>query len=265
MPTKTFGTAFGTVLLAALFFVAPAKAQIYGVFDMGALTNTLSQDALTQSEQARADGDTTPNNSELDQSEAEAADAGTANASEAPDGQRLEAPAIETLSFSPSLQQRRDNLEQFVERRRAIDPVAAEELAVVLTQGDVIEALSPELAAYGLRTDNLADAYAVWWITAWQIWAGDTSDFSVAQADGAKHQAAIAILSTPAITNATDTQKQRWAEEFLVEAMIFSAALEQMKTEPSQPALQAHMTQLAQSMGMDFTTMTLTDNGFALR
>ncbi|QAY77242.1 hypothetical protein [Sphingosinicella sp. BN140058] len=44
-----------TALLAAFLLTGATPAAAQGVFDMGQLTGTLSQDAVTQSEEARAD------------------------------------------------------------------------------------------------------------------------------------------------------------------------------------------------------------------
>jgi hypothetical protein len=71
------------------------------------------------------------------------------------------------LDFTPSMQRRRANYASFVERSRRADPASAGNLAETL-RTDPITMMTPELAKFGLRVNNVADAYAVYWVEAWQ-------------------------------------------------------------------------------------------------
>lgn len=187
-------------------------------------------------------------------------------------GSRIDLSAVEDspyasshamLSFTPSIERRRANLRQFVAKTRAADPAGAARLETLFAQGDIVEIIGQGLAPYGLRIDNLADAYAMWWVNAWQAWAGDTSDTTRAQAAAVRAQAAAAMLRTDALATASDAQKQEFAEALLVQAALVGASTEQLETDPSLKApLRAAMTSASKVMGVDFSRMILTKSGF---
>jgi len=67
----------------------------------------------------------------------------------------------------PSLDRRRANFARFIAKAHAQDPQGAASLEKELGASDLIARAEPELAQYGLRIDNVADAYAIWWLNAW--------------------------------------------------------------------------------------------------
>lgn len=68
---------------------------------------------------------------------------------------------LSRLSFIPSRSRRQANYSRFVEQGRRADPAGAAALAETLKH-DPIAMMEPGLATYGLRTDSVADAYAVY-------------------------------------------------------------------------------------------------------
>ena len=167
------------------------------------------------------------------------------------------------LRYAPSTARRRSNLNGMIANMRRADPAGAAELQRIFATEDFIELAGRGLAPYGLRTDNVADAYAAWWVNAWLAWAGDASDTRPAQARAVSDQAGRALLATPAFVNATDAEKQALAESLIVQAALIGGATERLKTDPSQKAqLRAAMTQAGRSMGLDFSAMRLTPTGF---
>ncbi len=171
--------------------------------------------------------------------------------------------ALAILVYRPSLVARKKNLAQFVEKTRAIDSAGAAQLQQMFAQGDMIEQIGKGLAPYGLRTDNVADAYAAWWVNAWQAWAGVTDNGTREQAQAVKQQAARALSATPVFASATDPQKQEMAEALLIQAAMIGAVAEQLKTNPAvKPQIKSAMTHAAKAMGLDFSKMKLTGAGF---
>jgi len=174
-------------------------------------------------------------------------------------------PEIDAASFRyrPDMARRRANLARFVERSRAADPRGADDLAALFAQGDFIERMRPELAKYGLAVDNLADAYTVWWIAAWQASRGRSDDVSATTAAAVRRQVVQSLASTPAFGSAGDAAKQEMAEALLVQGMLLAAALEQAKGDREQmAALSRAATQGARGMGIDLSAMSLTGKGF---
>jgi hypothetical protein len=166
------------------------------------------------------------------------------------------------LDFTPSMQRRQANYASFVERSRKVDPAGAAGLATNLKL-DPIAMAEPELAKVGLRVDNVADAYAVYWVEAWQAVHGVSGASSRPTAQAVRDQAARAIGATPAFASATAAQKQEFAESYLVQAVLVGAAKEQAGDDPAKLAqVSAAVEEGARAAGLDLRAMTLTDEGF---
>lgn len=180
---------------------------------------------------------------------------------------RVEKPADATaparFGYTPSPTRRRANIARFVSKLRSDDPKGAAALEQLTASADIIGAIGGELDRYGLRVDDVADAYAAWWVAAWQGWAGDTGDPTRAHLSAAREQAARALSATPGNASADEATRQELAESLLVQAALISATTEQIKTDPAiRPQLRQAMTQAGRRMGLDFSTMRLTDSGF---
>jgi hypothetical protein len=175
------------------------------------------------------------------------------------------APAAEAAGFryTPSLERRRANLAAFVDRSRATDPQGADNLAKVFASIDVIEQMRAPLAAVGLRIDDVADAYAVYWINAWQASRGVDDDVSRATAQAVRGQAARAMAATGQLRGAGDAAKQEMAEALLIQAALIADALKQSQDNPElSRQVAAAVSQGARGMSIDLASMTLTEAGF---
>jgi hypothetical protein len=51
-------------------------------------------------------------------------------------------------------------------------------MEALFASSDIIGAIGQAMATIGLKTNNVADAYAVYWVAAWQASRGDMSDAS---------------------------------------------------------------------------------------
>lgn len=168
----------------------------------------------------------------------------------------------EQLRFTPSMQRRRANYAGFVERSRRVDPAGADGLAANFKL-DPIALMQPQLAQVGLRTDNVADAYAAYWIEAWEAVHGVTGQTSREKAGAVKRQSAAAILATPAFATATSAQKQELAEAMLVQAMLVATAREQANGDEAKLVEIGRAAEKgACASGFDLRSVTLTEEGF---
>ncbi len=165
--------------------------------------------------------------------------------------------------YSASQSRRRANIETFIKKSSTVDPKGAAQMAQLFASTDVIVALGRDLQPYGLRTDNVADAYAVYWVQSWQAANGDTNDPSRATMQAVKRQSANALASTPEFSTANDATKQEMAEAMMVQAMLISASVDTYKDDPAMMRkLGAAVRKGAKASGLDLDTMTLTDEGF---
>lgn len=180
-------------------------------------------------------------------------------------GSAPEAPAAgaTSLRFVPSKARRQQNLAAFVEKTRSVDPENADGLARLFASGDVIEKVGPMIRPLGLRIDDLADTYALWWVSAWNATQGINPSPSRDTALAVRAQASRALAATPGIVAASDAAKQEFAEALLVQTMFIDAAVEHNKNSPAQlRQLSKAVQQGANRMGLDLTAMRLTEGGF---
>jgi hypothetical protein len=167
-------------------------------------------------------------------------------------------------TYTPSKSVRKKNLANFVAKTRATDPAGAAQMEQLFASGDIIDQIDGMMQAKGLSVSNTADAYAVWWINAWEVANGITSgESSSRQLKAVSAQAARGFASTTQFTNATDAQKQEMAEAMLVQAALIDASKETYANDPDMMAkLSAAVKQGAKKSGLDLDAMTLTEDGF---
>jgi hypothetical protein len=171
--------------------------------------------------------------------------------------------AVAKLNYTPSAEARKRNLATFVSKTRANDPASADQLAEMFASTDVIGLVGKAMTGMGLRPDNLADAYAVYWSSAWHASVGSNATPSRAQFGKMKSQAAAALASTPEIVTATNAAKQEFAESLLIQAALIDSSLEQAQNDPAMlKAIGKAVRQGARAMGIDLKSMTLTEDGF---
>ncbi|WP_448665072.1 DUF6683 family protein [Sphingomonas sp. CJ20] len=167
------------------------------------------------------------------------------------------------LRYTPSKARRDANLAGFLSQTRARDPAGARGLQELFAQGDVIARMTPLIGGYGLRIDNVADAYALWWISVWAAAHGRTDTFDKATYQAVRAQAAAALSATPEIKAADDAAKQQLAEALLIQSALLDGATEQAKGDPARLARVAKAAaQGGRGMGLDLMGMTLTPSGF---
>jgi hypothetical protein len=176
------------------------------------------------------------------------------------------APAPVRLTYKPSMERRRANLASFVAKSRKVDPRGAATLEKELAATDVIERMNRALAGYGMRADNVADAYAAWWLNAWLASRQRNDDPTPRQVAAVRAQAAEALMATPALAGAGDAVKQEMAEAHLVQAALISAHIEGARGDPAlSRRVAAAVRQGARASGLDLGAMELTDDGFVPR
>lgn len=166
------------------------------------------------------------------------------------------------LVYTSSAARRKDNLASFVERSRG-SPETAASLRQMLASVDVIGEMQRAIEPVGLSVSNVADAYAVWWMSSWGAAHGDPTTPNRATAQAVRAQAARAIMAMPEFGRADDAAKQEYAEALIVQAAMIDGLLERYRTDPVMgPKVAASARQGARASGLDLDTMTLTERGF---
>jgi hypothetical protein len=173
---------------------------------------------------------------------------------------RVEASA---LHYTPSLARRSANLAAFVQKTRARDPQGADDLQKVFAEGDFIERIRAEIAPHGLQIEDVADAYTLWWLTAWHAARGNNDTPPPEILAAVKAQAARAVLATGEIATASDAQKQELAEALWVQSALIDVAVEQAKQDPARlRQIGDAVREGAKGMGLNLDAIDLTPHGF---
>jgi hypothetical protein len=169
-----------------------------------------------------------------------------------------------SLRFTPNLATRKRNLANFVSKMRAQSPGNAAQMEQMFRSTDIFAVMAQGLAPMGLRVDNVADAYATYWITAWEASRGIGGQPTPrAQAQAVKMQAAKGLLIAPEFARATPIQKQEFAEALLIQAALISASMEGAAGDDAQlEAVGAAVRKGASAMGLELAAMELGPNGF---
>jgi len=175
------------------------------------------------------------------------------------------APASASLTYKPSMERRRANLARFIAKSRKVDPQGAARLEKEFATTDVIGKMDRALADYGMRADNVGDAYAAWWLNAWLASRQRTDNPTARQVRAVRAQAAEALAATP-LASASDAEKQEVAEANLVQAALIGAHMEGAKGNPGLSRRVADaVRQGARVSGLNLDAMDLTDQGFTPR
>lgn len=173
---------------------------------------------------------------------------------------------VQQLEYLPSLERRRVNLSELAEQRQVKHLKGADELEALLSSAQVIEAIEQTIEPYGLGVNNIADAYTLWWITAWQASEGELSKIDRQTVQAVKRQAMLIWLANPKLAQATDAHKQALAEALLIQALLTQAAIS--KAGDDQQAKQVVMEAVRQgaaSSGLALEQMQLTAQGFVIK
>jgi hypothetical protein len=168
--------------------------------------------------------------------------------------------------YQVSSARRKANLARFVQKSRSVDPQGAAAMAQLIAKQDIIAEIGGALRPYGLRVDDVADAYTVWWVSSWDAAHGRQSPPDRGQMQAVRAQAAQAIAATPEFARADDAAKQEYAEALLVQTALIDAIAEKYgKDRAMAPKIAASVRQGARASGLDLDAMTLTRNGFVPR
>ena len=172
-------------------------------------------------------------------------------------------PSSASLRFTPSTERRAANFRRYLAQRQGGDAASVKQLQALLGDPTLMPRIEAELRRFGLRPDNVADAYTVWWINAWQAAHGQTGDPSLASTQAVKVQAERAFLAAPSLALSDEATKQALAEGLLVQAVILAGVTEQVKGDPSQLRVIGDLArQSARRFGLDLDAVALTDAGF---
>jgi hypothetical protein len=170
------------------------------------------------------------------------------------------------LTFTPSAQRRRKFLDAYIAKMRTKDPQGAENMKRLIASRDLFAEAGKIMAGYGLRANNVADAYAVWWVSSWHGSRGRQNNPTRAQLQAVKAQASRALSQVAKSGRLNEAARQQIAEACLLQAMMIDGALENAKGNPAQlQQIARAVSQGARTAGLNLAAMELTPKGFVVK
>jgi hypothetical protein len=179
------------------------------------------------------------------------------------DGSAYSPASIPSLNYTPQKSRTRANLQNFVEKTRAVDPSGAAQMEQEFASGDFMAQIGDIMSSVGLSKNNVADAYALYWVNAWQVAHGDSSTPSAEMMQAVAAQAARGLSQSPEFAAANEAQKQEMAEALMVQGVMIASAFEQARGDRKMlRAIGQAVAKGASASGLELDTMTLTEEGF---
>lgn len=170
------------------------------------------------------------------------------------------------LQFAPSMEQRQRNYASFVEKTRAVDPAGADQLQQTLSQNDILAVAEAPFRDLGFDMYNVADAYALWFVTAWLAGQGRVDTPSAETLGAVRDQVESAFGTLPVLLSTDDATKQEAAEAHYLQSILISVTVEAAQSDAAYlEKVKAAVKQGAVASGMDLDAFELTETGFVLR
>jgi hypothetical protein len=167
------------------------------------------------------------------------------------------------LLYTLSASRTRKNLQTFADKTRANDPAQADKMEALFASTDIMSLMGDAMRGVGLSRNNAADAFAVYWVGAWQAANGRTDTPSADTFKAVAAQAARGLSQSPAFAAADDAQKQEMAEALMLQAAMIDGHMEEAAGNAAQlKAVGKAVKQGASASGLELDTMTLTEDGF---
>ena len=180
-----------------------------------------------------------------------------------PDAQSTPPADPTAFRFKSDRRRQKLNLQNLVERSRTVDPDGAARLEAIFASTDIMSLIGQSIAPLGFSTEDLADAYTVWWVSVYQASLGSTATPSHVSYRAVRRQSERVLLSSQFLIDATDAQKQELAEAYFIQAALTDSAVEEAQADPAYlEALKASVVSGAMASGLDLDSMVLTEEGF---
>ena len=127
--------------------------------------------------------------------------------------------AAANTRFTPSLTRRKAQSAKFLTAAGRIHPEIAKSLAPAF-RGDPVRYVTPFLAKYGVRTDDVADLTAVYLVGSWNGAHGRTGDPTRSEFMAVRDQIRRVYAASPKLRGASNATKQEGGEGVLYLAML---------------------------------------------
>jgi hypothetical protein len=214
------------------FCLAPITgAQAQGVFDLGALTNSIPINATKPV---------------------------AAGAAAAP----VSASALASMRYVPSMTVRKATYAEMVKNMRAANVDVGNQMEAVFAQTDVIGLIDDAMGKFGMSANNIADAYALYFLSAWMGANGRTDENTPEQLKGTQKMAQDALSQVPDMLKLADDKKQTFSESLLIQSLLNDEMIKAVASDPAGLSkVKNDIKMAAKEMGIDVDGFNMTANG----
>jgi hypothetical protein len=168
----------------------------------------------------------------------------------------------QSLKFTPSTTQRRVNVADYVANVARVAPDYAPKLQAEFASGAIFGQYGQLMHSVGLDANDVGDNLAIWWITAWEASMGRPVETPPAAYGQVKIQVQR-ILAARFFADMNNIDKQKFADNLMIQTLILANHLEQAKENPEIARQLASGTiRGAARYGFQLEAMTLTSEGF---
>jgi hypothetical protein len=185
----------------------------------------------------------------------------TASASAPADPETLKLPYRASPAITTKLKQ------EMADTLTKQSPQQSAAIRKFVDSGDFVAEFDKDMQSYGyaLRSGDVVDAFAAYWLTMWSIANGEQQP-GAAEAVAVRRQVATSMATNPTLGNADDTTRQLVAEGLITEAEL-ALSLRDYATHngrDTKPLADSTYRNLL-AKGVDLRAMQLTDAGFSRR
>lgn len=154
---------------------------------------------------------------------------------------------------------------QFVTRMGGkVGAADAARLGAAMERTDAVQNWSQLVSDDGLRTNDMADALASYWILNWVMANG--ADSNRGQARAARGQIHAMLAASPGQARLSETQRQEMSETLILNFLIQHAAYDDAMRRGDRTLMRrlgdAAVARFRSEMGVDLRRLRLTDTGF---
>jgi hypothetical protein len=168
------------------------------------------------------------------------------------------------LTFKPSPATRKQIINEFLKGVKALQPDVGAQMETGFAKVDVIGEITKGLAGYGLKADNVADAYAYYLMTAWMGAQGRTDDYTPAQISGVQTMVRTSIASNKDLLALEDSKKQFFAESLLLQGLMNDELTKAVANDPAlKTKVAGDIKTAAKELSIDLDAFSLTPSGLA--
>jgi hypothetical protein len=119
------------------------------------------------------------------------------------------------LDFRTSTAVRNSVVKSLIDQTRRGDAEAGRQMEAMFKTGGFVQSIESALRSYGMKPNNLADAYSVWMVNMYSAARGDETPTSPATMRAVRDQVARSFASMPEFISAPDAEKQALSDELL--------------------------------------------------